>query len=69
MSPFTKYAYLAVQPFLDDAGTDTVELLAEDFTRFGVNPELVREVWACQNDNGTGLLYFWVNTIISYQLL
>jgi|Cyp2metagenome_2_1107375.scaffolds.fasta_scaffold720443_2 hypothetical protein len=54
MSPFTKWAYVAVQPFLDDAGIDTIQLLQDDFVQFGVNPELADQVRGDQNSNAAG---------------
>ena len=43
MSPFTKWAYLAVQPFLDDAGISTIELQQGDFNQFSSTPGLAEE--------------------------
>ena len=54
MSPFTKWAYVAVQPFLDDAGIDTIQLLQDDFVQFGVNPELADQVRGDKNSNAAG---------------
>ena len=49
MSPYTKWAYLAVQPFLDDAGIETIHLLPDDFAQFAVDPKIADEVGVDQD--------------------
>lgn len=46
MGPFTKWSYCALNPFLDDAGIESVKLSKEDFAHFAAEPSLAKQAYS-----------------------